>query len=530
MDPKLNSLASRVIESNRDRDEVDDEAIFAELEAEIENDDNAAFREQGLEQLKLQAERLKQMQQTAYGTYSEITDEKELIRISAHEPRSVIHFYHSDFKRCEIMDKHLAALAPKYFATRFLRVFVENVPWLVQRLGIKVLPCVMCFVDGVMKDRLIGFEELGNSDVFETAVLELRLSQSGKYIDKHGTGHVTLRPEDDEDIWHLYNLIQKEDLVRAPAIRRVQNVSATGSTESHRVRLTLTLQVAKVEYSSAGAPSASADQACQGPNSPTGAPSLAALHISGKVTSENQYVKLGAFHTLDIEVNRDIRIEKYEGWDSIALSRVQEACVPGRGAEVGAVVCGEGSAAFCLLSQHLTLVVHRISTPIPRKASASGTSQYEKAMGKFYAMVYDAFIRHIPFSSPSLRAIVFASPGWVRESVYTWMTNEASRRGDKLLAKSLREKTVRVHVSSAHVHSLVEVLKSPEIVSQLKETKFAREGIVLDKFFKMLASDEMRAWYGPDHVCLAADRGAIGTLLISDELFRYVVSSALVRI
>ena len=39
----------------------------------------------------------------------------------------------------------------------------------------------------------------------------------------------------------------------------------------------------------------------------------------------------------------------------------------------------------------------------------------------------------------------------------------------------------------------------------------------------MLASDEMRAWYGPDHVALAVDRGAVGTLLISDELFRYLV-------
>lgn len=39
----------------------------------------------------------------------------------------------------------------------------------------------------------------------------------------------------------------------------------------------------------------------------------------------------------------------------------------------------------------------------------------------------------------------------------------------------------------------------------------------------MLGSDEMRAWYGPDHVALATDRGAIGTLLISDELFRQVV-------
>ena len=57
---------------------------------------------------------------------------------------------------------------------------------------------------------------------------------------------------------------------------------------------------------------------------------------------------MGAFHTLDIESNRDIRIEKADGWDSIAISRVEESCVPGRGAEVGAVVCGEGTAAFSL--------------------------------------------------------------------------------------------------------------------------------------------------------------------------------------
>ncbi|KAF8556977.1 thioredoxin-like protein [Imleria badia] len=180
----MNSLASRVIESNRAREDTedDDDAIFAELEAEIENADSAAFRERGLEQLRLQANKLKEMHQNAHGSYTEITNEKEVIRLSANEPRCIIHFYHGNFRRCEIMDKHLAKLAPKYFATRFIRVFVENVPWLVERLSVQVLPCVICFVDGVSKDRLIGFEELGNSDVFETAVLELRLSQSGEFV------------------------------------------------------------------------------------------------------------------------------------------------------------------------------------------------------------------------------------------------------------------------------------------------------------------------------------------------------------
>lgn len=244
----------------------------------------------------------------------------------------------------------------------------------------------------------------------------------------------------------------------------MQSVSATGSTESHRVRLNLTLQVFRVDFSSASAPGNVPDTPSATSSSVVPLPT-ASLHISGRVTSANDHVKMGAFHTLDVEANRDIRIEKGDGWDSVAISRVEEACVPGRGAEVGAVVCGEGTAAFCLLSQHMTVITHRISVPIPRKASVSGASQHEKALTKFYGILFDSFLRHIPYSNPSLKVIVIASPGWVRDSVHEYMVAEASKRGDKTLLKVLKDKIVKVHVSSPHVHSLVEVLKSPEVQS-----------------------------------------------------------------
>lgn len=81
----------------------------------------------------------------------------------------------------------------------------------------------------------------------------------------------------------------------------------------------------------------------------------------------------------------------------------------------------------------------------------------------------------------------------------------------------------------------------------LQGAKFAREGVGLekwvslslhagrfltdgDRFHKMLATDELRAWYGPDHVALAVDRGAVGTLLISDNLFRCVTSYDLISV
>ena len=129
----------------------------------------------------------------------------------------------------------------------------------------------------------------------------------------------------------------------------MQNVSATGSTESHRVRLNLTLAVSRTLWSPSTS-AASGDAGTSGGDAAAsngGTGGTATLSISGRVTSENPHVKMGAFHTLDLEANRDVRIEKDE-WDSIAINRIDESCVPGRGAEVAAIVCGEGTKIFIL--------------------------------------------------------------------------------------------------------------------------------------------------------------------------------------
>jgi protein pelota len=122
---------------------------------------------------------------------------------------------------------------------------------------------------------------------------------------------------------------------------RVQNVSATGSSESHRVRTNLTLQVTRIAFTPPVTPTTGASDS----SASTPVEATASLQITGRVVEENDYVKMGAFHTLDIESNRDVRIEKLE-WDSISLERIKEASLPGRGAEVGAIVCGEGDVAF----------------------------------------------------------------------------------------------------------------------------------------------------------------------------------------
>lgn len=67
---------------------------------------------------------------------------------------------------------------------------VENAPFLVTKLKVQVLPCVLAFINGVSVDRIVGFEGLGyTQDTFTTKDLEARLLGSG----------VVLRAKDMED-------------------------------------------------------------------------------------------------------------------------------------------------------------------------------------------------------------------------------------------------------------------------------------------------------------------------------------------
>jgi len=60
-----------------------------------------------------------------------------------------------------------------------LEIEVVNAPFLVNKLNIKVLPCVIGFVNGNEQVRLLGFEKLGNSDNFTPEQLEFQLFEAG---------------------------------------------------------------------------------------------------------------------------------------------------------------------------------------------------------------------------------------------------------------------------------------------------------------------------------------------------------------
>jgi protein pelota len=298
--------------------------------------------------------------------------------------------------------------------------------------------------------------------------------------------------------WHAYNLIAPSDLLRASAIRRVTTESATGSTSSTRVHINLTIRVTSLDFD----------------------PQSSALHVSGRVSEENKFVKIGAFHTLDLELQRNFTLEKSEGWDSVSLDVVREAVKQDKEGVVPAVVMQEGLAQICLITEHQTILKQRVESTIPKKRSGR-SAEHDKGMTTFFKIVLETLQRHVDITEP--RPLLLASPGFVAAGFLKYVMDEASRTGNKAILGN-RKNFVVVHSSSGHLHSLNEVLKSPEVLSKLKDTKYAKETRLMDEFMTLLRNDDGRAWYGPTEVEKAVDKGAVGrgggVLLINNSLFR----------
>uniref|UniRef100_A0A8C4X9X9 Protein pelota homolog n=1 Tax=Erpetoichthys calabaricus TaxID=27687 RepID=A0A8C4X9X9_ERPCA len=291
---------------------------------------------------------------------------------------------------------------------------------------------------------------------------------------------VTLMPEEPEDMWHTYNLLQVGDSLRASTFRKVLTESSTGSVGSNRVRTTLTISVEAIDFDT---------QACQ-------------LRVKGTNIQENEYVKMGAYHTIELELNRKFTLAK-KVWDSVVLERIEQACDPAQQADLAAVIMQEGLANIVLVTPAMTLLRAKVEVTIPRKCGSC---------------MMQGILRHISFDI--VKCVLVASPGFVKDQFCTYLFGQAVKTDNKILLEN-RSKFVQVHSSSGHKYSLKEVLSDPTVTSRLADTKAAGEVKVLEDFYKMLQQEPDRAFYGVAHVEKANEAMAIDVLLISDELFRH---------
>lgn len=309
----------------------------------------------------------------------------------------------------------------------------------------------------------------------------------------NGPGSVKMVPVDSDDLWFAYNLIAPGDSVMAVTVRKVLREVASGGRDAERVKLKLEIKVEAADYDKEGS----------------------VLRIRGKNILENEYVKIGAFHTLELELQRPFVLRK-DLWDSLALDVLHQASDPTASADLAVVLMQEGLAHILLIGRSMTTTRSRIETSIPRKHGPA-IAGYESALKKFFENVLQAFLKYVDFNV--VRCAVIASPGFTKDQFHRHLLLEAERRQLRPIIEN-KSRIVLVHTTSGYKHSLREVLDAPNVMNLIKDTKAAQEVQALKDFYNMLSNDPNRACYGPKHVEVAHERMAIQTLLITDDLFR----------
>ncbi|KAG0453989.1 hypothetical protein HPP92_025293 [Vanilla planifolia] len=172
-------LAKEKAEASRTtNDEVDLDELMNDPELEKLHAERIAA-------LKKDAEKREVLKRKGHGEYREITEADFLGEVTGSE-KVICHFYHHEFYRCKIMDKHLRALAPVHIDAKFIKLDAEKAPFFVKKLAIKTLPCVILLRNGIVSDRLIGFEDLSGKDDFTTRALEHLLKRKGTIGERKG--------------------------------------------------------------------------------------------------------------------------------------------------------------------------------------------------------------------------------------------------------------------------------------------------------------------------------------------------------
>jgi hypothetical protein len=175
----------------------------------LDDPDILKIRNKRLNELRSEHEKKQEQLAKGHGTYNEILEEnflKEVCNASAMSAEDkfgyensedadkgkagfvICHFFHKDFEKCKVIDMHLRRIAHMHLESKFIRIDAEKTPFFVEKLKIRVLPCIIVFNNGVAcpeDQRIMGYEGLADDlpeekkDEFPMSKLQERLADLG---------------------------------------------------------------------------------------------------------------------------------------------------------------------------------------------------------------------------------------------------------------------------------------------------------------------------------------------------------------
>jgi protein pelota len=285
-------------------------------------------------------------------------------------------------------------------------------------------------------------------------------------------GEIALTPESLDDLWHLKYIVEPGDLVFALTKRRVEG--ATDKLRPEKVEkkpMRLGVRIENIEFHKFSN----------------------RLRLHGVIESGQD---VSAYHTLNIEDGTNLSVTKT--WKNDQLERIKEAEAAAKRPKVVILTIEEGEASIGLVRQFGVEDYSNVKT-----GSGKGESSHREG---FFAQV----IGQLEQAAGRSETVIVAGPGFTKDDFMKTMKTQKP----ELAARARTEDTITIGVSGYQ-----EVLRRGAVDRIVEESRIAREAMLMEELMERIATDGAVA-YGWDAVSQARDMGAVGTLLITDELLR----------
>ena len=304
------------------------------------------------------------------------------------------------------------------------------------------------------------------------------------------TGEIKLQLENQDDIWHVHNIIEKGDLVTAATYRRVETKMFKDKLRPERGekrKMTLGIRAEETEYHEFS------DR----------------LRVTGKIDEGPQ--DLGQHHTLNLETGDAVTIRK-ESWTAQQLARIKEAVAAAKRPLITFLSIDDSEAVFAVLRQAGLQQLSNVVSHVSGKDYESEQGQKKK---EYYGEVL-AELRRV-FAEGSL---IILGPGFAKDEFCAF----AKEKDPALLKKSETRATGQSGITGVH-----ELLKSGIDMKLLEGQRAAYEIQTVERLLGEIAKDGKYA-YGVDELRQAVSSGAVECLLILDRLVRDRKNEELLRL
>jgi len=294
---------------------------------------------------------------------------------------------------------------------------------------------------------------------------------------------ITVKTENLNDLWSLYNIINKGDIVSSLTQRRV--VIKEG-TKGERKSMTLTLQVEDVsfhEFSNR-------------------------LRIKGKILEgPDEFVSFGSYHTFNIEVLQKLTITK-EKWLNHELKRLKETSKFESNFLIFIVAIETGLATLALITNFSHKRIATIKKNIPGKRYKQ--TYRNKALDEFFSDIQKTLIENV--KNFDINLLIVCGPGNTKDYFLESLRNTPNF--------DFRGSIETCHASSGTESAIRETLKSNQLANLKSKIKILQELEKIENVLTQFAIDADLIVIGLNEVSKASEKGAIKQLLIADILIR----------